>query len=262
MPRSDTGNLSLASMGLSGKDGNTPSLDDSSVSVTLGDSDDINHLVLSEDGRDRDLLLKELGAEVDLVGDVASVDLNLNDVGLLLTNLHLGHLSVHNGSDDLAVLLSSGDLGGHLVVVAVTLGVLGEGLLLGIVPRLVESTSALITQVLGPDRGQSAKTVGGLGVTDETNANHGRSLQNGHSLGHLLLVQLGAWLLDITEDVSHTGLVAHEGGQVAGLSLLVLGERLDLALEVLRSLSGEETQRTATRMLELSMRHTTVLGRY
>ena len=255
MPRTDASNLSLASVGLSGKDGDSPSLDDASVSVTLGDSDHVNHLVLGEDGADGNLLLEQLGAEVNLVGDRATVDLDLNNVGLLLADLSLRNLGVHDGSDDLAVLLGSGDLGGHLVVVGVSLGVLGESLLLGLEPVLVESASALVAQVLGPDRGQSSEAVGGLNVTNETNADHRRGLQDRDGLSDLLLVQLGTGLLDITEDVSHTSLVAHEGSQVARLGLIILGEGLDLTLEVLCSLSGEETQRTAAGVLELSMRH-------
>lgn len=260
MPRTDTSDLSLASVSLSSKDGDTPSLNDSSVSVTLGDTDNIDHLILSEDGVDGDLLLEELSAEVNLVGDGTTVDLNFNNVSLLLTDLHLGDLGVHDSSDDLAVLLSSGDLSGHLVVVTVSLGVLGESLLLGLVPALVESASALVTQVLGPDGSQSSKTVGGLSVTDETNANHGRGLEDGNSLSDLLLVELGTGLLNISEDVSHTSLVTHESGEMAGLSLVILGERLDLTLEVLSSLSGEETKRTAAGVLELSMRHLVALG--
>ena len=255
MPRTDTGNLSLASVGLSGQDGNTPSLNDTSVSVTLGDTNDVNHLVGAEDSVHGDLLLEELSAEVNLVRDRSTVDLDLNNVGLLLTELSLRHLGVHDGSDDLAVLLSSGDLGSHLVVVSVSLGVLGEGLLLGLVPVLVEASSALVAQVLGPDRSQSSQTLGGLGVTNETNAHHGGSLQDSDSLGDLLLVKLGTRLVHISQDVGHTSLVAHEGSQVARLGLIVLGEGLDLALEVLGSLSREETKGSASGMFELSMRH-------
>ena len=242
MPRTDTSDLSLASVSLSSKDGDTPSLNDASVSVTLGDTDNIDHLILSEDGVDGDLLLEELSAEVNLVGDRTTVDLNFNNVSLLLTDLRLGNLGVHDSSDDLAVLLSSGDLSGHLVVVTVSLSVLGESLLLGLVPALIESASALVTQVLGPDGSQSSKTVGGLSVTDETNANHGRGLEDGNSLSDLLLVELGARLLNVSEDVSHASLVTHESGEVAGLSLVILGERLDLTLEVLSSLSRKETK--------------------
>jgi hypothetical protein len=255
MPRSDTSDLSLASVGLSGKDGNTPSLDDTSVSVTLCYADNVNHLVGAEDGRHRDLLLEQLGAEVNFVRNGSTVHLDLDDVGLLLADLSLGDLSVHDSPDDLAVLLSSGDLSGHLVVVSVSLGVLGEGLLLGLVPVLVETSSALVAEVLSPDGSEGSETLGSLGVTNETNAHHGGSLQDGDRLSDLFLVELGTRLLHISEDVGHTGLVTHESGQMARLGLIILGEGLDLTSEVLSSLSGQETERTTAGMLELSMRH-------
>lgn len=59
-------------------------------------------------------------------------------------------------TDDRAVLLDAlefaGD-GGSLVV-GVLLGILGEGLLLALVPVLVESAFDLVAQVLGPDGGE------------------------------------------------------------------------------------------------------------
>ena len=109
--------------------------------------------------------------------------------------------------------------------------------------------------MLGPDRCQSSKTIRGLSVTNETNANHWWGLEDGDSLSNFFLVELGAWLLDISENVSHTGLVTHESGQMAWLGLIILGEGLDLSLEVLCSLSWQETKGTATGMLELTMRH-------
>ena len=253
MPRTDTSDLSLASVSLTSENSYSPSLNHTSVTMTLGDTNHVNHLILSEDGRDRNLLLEKLGAEINFIRNRSSVDLDLDDLSLLLTDLSLGHLSVHNGSDDLAVLLSSSDLSRHLVVVGVSLGVLGEGLLLRLVPVLVETSAALITEVLSPNRGQSSETLGSLGVTDETDAHHGRGFKDGDSLSDFLLVQLRSRLLDISKNVSHSGLVTHESGQVAGLGLIILREGLDLSLEVLCSLSGKETEGTAAGMLELSM---------
>ncbi len=249
-------------MCLSGQDGNTPSLDHTSVSVTLGDTNDVNHFVLREHSRDWDLLLEKLGAEINLIRNGTTVDLNLNNVRLLLADLNLRYLSVHDSSDNLAMLLRSLDLGSHLVVITVSLSILGESLLLGVVPRLIESTTAFIGQVLGPDRSQSSQTIGGLSVTNETNTDHWGSLEDSNSLSYFLLVELRAWLVDITEDVSHTSLVTHESGQMAWLSLVILGEGLDLTLEVLCSLSWQETKGAAARMLELSMRHILLLRKH
>ena len=52
--------------------------------MTLGDTDDVDHLVLREDVFDGDGLLHESAGEVDLLWDRASVQLNLVNVGLLL----------------------------------------------------------------------------------------------------------------------------------------------------------------------------------
>ena len=46
------------------------------------------------------------------------------------------------------------------------LGVLGEGLLLALVPVLVESTLNLIAQVLSPNGGEGSKTAGSFDVTN------------------------------------------------------------------------------------------------
>lgn len=67
----------------------------------------------------------------------------------------------------------------------------------------------------------------------------------------LLLVDLGAWLLDLTQNMSHAGLVAHEGGQVWRLARIILGERLDLALAPPGPLLGQEAQGTAPRVCAL-----------
>ena len=54
-------------------------------SVTLGDADDVHHLVLGEDVLDRDRLLHQTAGVVDLLRDRPPVQLNFVDVGLFLT---------------------------------------------------------------------------------------------------------------------------------------------------------------------------------
>ena len=60
---------------------------------------------------------------------------------------------------------------------------------------------------------------------------------DGDGLGDLLLVVTGARLVQITGDMGHTGLEAHETGQMARLGLVILGEGLDLALMMLGTLA-------------------------
>jgi len=84
MPCTDTGDLSETLVRLSGKLLGAPSSSDTGVSVTLCDSNDIDHLVLLEDGADVDRFLEQTMAELDLVGDGTTVDLDLHQVSLLL----------------------------------------------------------------------------------------------------------------------------------------------------------------------------------
>jgi len=136
MPSTNTSDLSETSMSLSGKLLGTPSSGDTLVTVTLGDGNDIDDLVLLEDGRNLDLLLKVGSCEFDLVGDGSTVDLDLHEVGLLLLETGLGELGVAEDSNDGTVLLDSLHLSadGLAVVLTELLGVSGESLLLGSVP--------------------------------------------------------------------------------------------------------------------------------
>jgi len=255
MPSTDTGNLTETTMGLTGQAGNTPTSDDTVNTATLGNTDDIDHLVLLEDGVNLDFLLEQALAEVDLIGDGATVNLDLLNVSLQLTDLDLGHLGVADQTDDLAVILGALDLGGHLVVGLVLSQVLGESFLLGLVPVLVEATLELIGQGTSPDGGQGTETTRSFNVTDETASNHGRALEDGDGLDAVLLVNLGTRLVNVTDDMGHTGLVTHETGEVALLGGIILGERFDLTEVMFGTLLGQETQRTVTGAFELTMRH-------
>lgn len=83
-------------MGLAGKLLGAPSAGDSLESVTLGDTDGVDHLILGEHGVDGDLLLEVLLGPVDLFFDGSAVDLDLDEVCLLLLALENLHLKTRN----------------------------------------------------------------------------------------------------------------------------------------------------------------------
>ena len=168
MPGTDTSNLSETLVCLSRKLLGSPPACDTRETVTLGNSNDIDHLILLEDGSNFNWLLEESAGEVHFLGNATSVDLNLHQVCLLLFKRGLADLGVGEDTDDGAVLLDSLELAGdrRAVVLGVFLGVLGEGLLLALIPVLVESALDLIAQVLSPNGSERSKATRSLDVTN------------------------------------------------------------------------------------------------
>lgn len=106
-------------------------------SLSLSDSYDIDHLILSEHGVDWEGLLKVLLGPVQLLGDGSSVELDFHNVGLLLALLKKLHLGVGNDSDDRTVLLHDLEVVLNLLLsqsILPLLASLSECLLLGLVP--------------------------------------------------------------------------------------------------------------------------------
>lgn len=229
MPSTNASNLAQTLVGLAGQAAGTPTSGNTLEALTLGDGDDVNHFVLLEDGVDGNLLFKVLLGEGNLVGDGTTVDLDFHDVSLLLAELELSDLGVGNDTDNGAVLADAVQLASNSVglVLGDLLGVLGEGLLLGAVPVLVEASQNFFAQVSSPNGGQGAETLGGFDVTNNTDDDHRGSFNNGDGFNDFLLVQSGARLLDLTDNVSHTSLVADESSQVGLLASIVLGELSD-----------------------------------
>lgn len=189
MPGSDATHSSVTSMGLSWQEGSSPSLGDTGHSVSLGDSDDVDDLAFFEEIVDLDLLFEHGLGVVDLLGDVgSSVDLDFHDVGLLgVEVLEEVWLGVHDHSNDGAVSLHALELDVGLFVVEV-LDVLGESLLLGSVPVLVESSFERLVKRVSPDSGESSESSGGLDVPNNTDNLDGRGFDDGDSLNDFLLV--------------------------------------------------------------------------
>lgn len=226
MPSTDTSDLSKTSMGLLLQVSNTESLDNSGDSLTLGNSEDIDHLVLLEDLINLDLLLEKSVGEINLLGNSSSVNLDFDDVVLLLSEVELVHLGVGNDSDDGTVFLDSFEwdldvLGG---ILGNSLLVLGEGLSLGGLPVLVESSQGVLVQLVGPDGGQGSQSSWGFDVSDDSDNNDGWGFDDGDGFDDFLLVQLGTWLINISDDMTHTSLESSEGSQVDWLLDIILGE--------------------------------------
>lgn len=262
MPGTNTGHLTKTSVGLSGQSGDTPTGHNTLGTVTAGGAANVKSLSLGEDGVAADLLLEKSLGEVNLLGNLSTVDLDLHQVGNLLAKLDLADLSVGKHTHDLAVGLDAVELVLNILgLLGKLLGVLGESLSLRSVPVLVESALHLVRQVTSPDSGEGAKTVGSLDVTNNANNSHGRSLKDSHSLHSVLLVELGTGSLDLTNDVGHTGLESHEGSQVhRGRGISILGEGTDATTVVLSSLLGKVLERTMTGLFELTVRHLGVSG--
>ena len=87
-------------------------------------------------------------------------------MGLLLLQRSLADLGVRENTDDSAILFDTLKLACDrgAIVLRVLLGVLGESLLLALVPVLVEAALDLIAQVLSPDGGKRTETAGSLNV--------------------------------------------------------------------------------------------------
>lgn len=227
MPSTDTSDLSVTSVGFLLQVSNTPSLDHTSVSLTLGNTDHIKDLVLTEDVVNSDLLFEVGVSEIDLLSNgLSTVDLDFEDVVLLLSEvLEEVVLSVDNGSHNSAVLLDSVELDFN------SLGILGrfslvvaESFSLGVNPVLVEPSKSALVEVVSPDSSKSSKSARGLNVSDQTNNLQRRGLDDGNGFNLFLLIELSLGSVDISEDVSHAGLESTEGSEVRSLGSIISRE--------------------------------------
>ena len=229
MPGSNTGDLTETSMRLTDESRDTESLDDTSHTLTAGNTDSVNALGHLEDFADANLLF-ELGVgPVDLLGNGTTVNLDLHDVSLVLAEGELADLSGAKDANNSSVLLDSVEITGEVslgrLVLVLAVNVLGEGLLLGVHPVLVESALDVVVEVLGPDGGEGTESAGGLNVTNKSNDLHGGALNDGDGVDNILLDGLlTLTLLLVLDDVGHAGLVADEGGKVNGLRGVISGE--------------------------------------
>ena len=260
MPGTDTGDLSETSMRLTVQSADTESLDDTACSLTTGNTNGINALGHLEDLADADLLLELVLRPVDLLGDGTSVDLDLEDVSLVLAERKLADLGGADNTDDSGVLLDSLKISGEMslggLVLVLAVDVLGESLLLGVHPVLVESALDIVIQVLSPDGREGTEATGGLHVTNKSNDLHGGALNDGDGVDDILLDGLLTLTsLLVLDDVGHASLVAHEGGKVNRLGRIVAGERSNATTVVTCTSLWQISQGTASWVLKLSMGH-------
>ena len=146
MPCTNASNLAETLVRLARKLLSAPPVRDTLETVTLRHRDDIDNLVLLEDGADWYGLLEQTLRELDLIGDLATVDLDLHEVRLLLGETSLADLGVRKDTNDRAVLADALEFAGNALatVLGRLLGVPGESLLLRAVPVLVESSLQLV----------------------------------------------------------------------------------------------------------------------
>lgn len=227
MPSTDTSNLAETLVSLAWKLGSTPTGSDTTETFTVGDTDNIDVLILLNDRGAFNFFFKVSNSPVDFVGDGATVQLDLQKMSLLLTDASLSWKRVGQDTDDGTMGLDTGNLlldtaGSSL------LGVLGESLLLGDGPILVETATDILAQMFSPNGGKGAQTSWSFDVTNETNNNHGWSLDDGDSLDNLFFVELGAWAVKVTHNVTHTSLETDKGGHVDWLCWVIFGKRLAL----------------------------------
>ena len=192
MPCTNAGNLTETLVSLARQLAGAPTMGSTLETVTPGDGNDIDDLVLLEDRVDVDGLLEQAVCVLDLVCDAATVDLDLHKVGLLLLEASLADLGVGKHTDDSSVLADTLELACNRLaaICGRVLCVAGERLLLGAVPVLIEPTLKLVREMRSPDGGERAETAGSLDVANNTNSDQRGRLDNRNSLHDLLTVHL------------------------------------------------------------------------
>ena len=240
--------------------------------MTFCNRNDIDHLVLLKDSIDCDFLLEKTMAKSHLIRDTPAIDLNFHQMCFLLLQRGLADLSVGKDTDNGAVFLDAFKLAADgFGLLRVLLGVFCEGLLLRLVPVLVETSLDLVAQMFGPDGGKRSETARGLDVSNKTNHDHlsnlvlvsemsrkcrtyRRGIDDSGSFNNFLLVHFGTRSVEVTDDGGHAGLIAHGGSQVRLLLGIILWEALDLASMATGAFSWQICQRTVTRGFEFSVR--------
>jgi hypothetical protein len=266
VPCANAGDLAQTTVGLAGQAGNTPTVDNTLETMTLGHGADVARLGLLEDRVDAHLLLEQALGHRDLLGNRAAVDLDLRHVGLLDADAvvaQLAELGVGNDADGVG-LLGEGGQGAGLGLLADAgaggLLQLREGELRGRLPVLVVAAAELLARVVGPDGANALVADSGLAVADDADDGHRGCLEDRHGLHDLLLVGLGPRSVQVANNVGHTGLEDHERRQVGLLGGVVLGEGAGTTADLAGALAGQEAKMAVAGVLELAVRHCVLCG--
>ena len=132
---------------------------------------------------------------------------------LLLVQRKQTHLSVGNDADDLAVLLHAAEVLLQLLlsrVILPFLTILGESLLLRLVPVLIEAPFTLVADVLSKYSLEGPEASWGLNISHNAHNHHWGVFHNGHSLHDFFLVQLRSWPVNFPDYVGHASLVTQK----------------------------------------------------
>jgi len=181
-------------------------------------------------------------------------------MGLTLTKVKLVELGCADNSHGSAVLLNTVEVSlvrfWVLVIDFIAVSIVFEGSLLSSMPILVESTFNISVDLSSPDCGKGAESTWSFNVSNATNNFHWRAFNNGSCVYNVLLDDLLTFsALLVLDNVSHTGLVAHEGSQVDWFRLVIFWPVSNATTMVLSSSLWEVGKRTLPWVLELSMRH-------
>merc|ERR1719162_1399204 len=165
VPRPDTRHLAQSTMRLARQTGHAPTVHHALPSVSAGDGDGVDALILGEHGRHGNVLLHQIHPERDLILNGTAVDLNLHNVRLLhLQVLEALHERVGHHAHHIAVLgdelFTAEDLGGFLAVLGLRVLLLPfrVRLLLRTRPVFVEAALVGVVHVRRPDGGDTAET--------------------------------------------------------------------------------------------------------
>jgi hypothetical protein len=130
-------------MGLTGKTGNSPTSGNSFVTLTLGNSDNINVLILRKDGVDGNFFFEKRLGEINLSSSISSsINLDFHNVCLLDAKIELLHLGVSNNTYDRAELSDTVKFMFNVLssISGVLGSILGVSLFLTLEPVLVTTT--------------------------------------------------------------------------------------------------------------------------